>query len=100
MDRMRLAGDSDALGAAWGLAGMQAMGTLLMYPARAIDLAPLRALAERDTRHAMSIVDEVLVCRALAPQAAALRLLFSALWLSLRESLLGRAAVPPRIWAT
>jgi urease accessory protein UreH len=42
----------------------------------------------------------VLVCRALAAQAEALRLLFSAIWLELRESLLGRAAVAPRIWAT
>jgi len=76
------------------------MGTLLMYPARGLDLAPLRARAVKDVRHAMSTVDEVLVCRALAPQAEALRLLFNTLWLTLRESLLGRAAVAPRIWAT
>lgn len=100
LDRLRLAGDSPALAAPWGLAGAQAMGTLLMYPAQDLDLAPLRALSGRDTRHAMSVVDHVLVCRALAPQAEALRLLFSALWQSLRSSLLGRAAVVPRIWAT
>ncbi len=100
LDRMRLGGGSPALSAQWGLAGAQAMGTLLMYPARGIDLAPLRALVGTEVRHAMSVVDEVLVCRALAPQAEALRLLFSDLWLKLRESLLGCAAVAPRIWAT
>jgi urease accessory protein len=100
LDRMRLAGASPALAAPWGLDGLQAMGTLLMYPARDLDLAPLRAFCGRDTRHAMSVVDDVLVCRALAPQAEALRLLFSSMWLALRESLLGCVAVAPRIWAT
>ncbi len=100
LDRMRLSGACPALAAPWGLAGCQAMGTLLMYPARGLDLAPLRQLVSADARHAISIVDEVLVCRALAAQAQALSQLFAALWLELRESLLGRAAVAPRIWAT
>lgn len=100
LDRMRLSSGSAALDAGWGLAGHQAMGTLLMYPARGIDLAPLRELCSGDARHAISIVDEVLVCRALAAQAEAVKLLFTAMWLKLRESLMGRAAVAPRIWAT
>ncbi len=100
LDRMRLSGGSAALGAPWGLAGNQAMGTLLMYPARNLDLAALRELSQGDARHALSVVDEVLVCRALAAQAESLRLLFTAMWLKLRESLLGRVAVAPRIWAT
>jgi urease accessory protein len=100
LDRMRLEGNSPALAAGWGLDGNQAMGTLLMTPAGDIDLAALRALDGRDTRHAISIVDDVLVCRALAREAEALRQLFGLMWLPLRESLLGRAAVAPRIWAT
>jgi urease accessory protein len=100
LDRMRLSGGSPALSAPWGLGGNQAMGTLMMYPARGIDLAPLRELRSGDARHAISVVDEVLVCRALAAQAEALRLLFAAMWLKLRESLMGCAAVAPRIWAT
>jgi urease accessory protein len=100
LDRLRLAGGSAALDAPWGLCSAQAMGTLLMYPARGVDLAPLRALASDGVRHALSIVDDVLVCRALAPQAEALKQLFSAIWLQLRPRLLGREAVPPRIWAT
>lgn len=100
LDRLRLAGGSAALAAPWGLEGCQAMGTLLMYPARHVDLATLRQLTSADARHALSVVDEVLVCRAVAAQAEALRLLFTSLWLNLRESLLGRAAVAPRIWAT
>jgi urease accessory protein len=100
LDRLRLAGGSAALDAAWGLAGCRAMGTLLMYPARDLDLAALRQLASADARHAMSVVDEVLVCRAVAAQAEALKSLFTGMWRKLRESLHGRAAVAPRIWAT
>lgn len=100
LDRMRLGGDSAALGAGWGLGGAQAMGTMLMYPARGLDLSALRALTAADARHAVSVVDEVLVCRALAAEAPALKQLFSAMWLQLRESLLGCVAVAPRIWAT
>jgi urease accessory protein len=100
LDRMRLSGGSAALLAPWGLAGNQAMGTLMMYPARGIDLGALRELSSADARHAISIVDEVLVCRALAAQAEALKSLFTSMWLKLRESLMGRAAVAPRIWAT
>jgi urease subunit gamma len=99
LDRMRLTGGSPALGAPWGLGGAQAMGTLLMYPAREIDLPPLRALTSGDARHAISVVDDVLVCRALAREAENLRRLFSAMWLQLRESLLGRVAIAPRLWA-
>lgn len=100
LDRLRLVGGSPALDAPWGLGGAQAMGTLLMYPARQVDLAPLRALASDGVRHAISVVDEVLVCRALGAQAEALKQLFTAMWLRLRPGLLGREAVPPRIWAT
>jgi len=100
LDRMRLAGSSAALDAAWGFAGAQAMGTLLMYPARNIDLAVLREFPGGSARHAISVVDEVLVCRALAPEAEALRQLFTRIWLQLRESLVGCPAVAPRIWAT
>jgi urease accessory protein len=100
LDRLRLTGGAAALDAPWGLGAAQAMGTLLMYPARGIDLAPLRALASDGVRHALSIVDDVLVCRALAAQAEALKRLFATLWLQLRPGLVGREAVPPRIWAT
>jgi len=100
LDRMRLTGDAPPLQAAWGFAGLQTMGTLLMYPARDIDLAILRNMTFAGVRHALSVVDDVLVCRALAPQAEALKQLFTTMWLELRELLLGRAAVAPRIWAT
>lgn len=48
----------------------------------------------------VTIVDDVLACRALAPDALTLRSLFQAVWTLLRPQLLGRPAVIPRIWHT
>lgn len=100
LDRLRLAGGSAPLSAPWGLDGAQALGTLLLYPAREVDLEPLRALPAPDVRHALTCVDDVLLCRARAPQAGAIRELFTRIWQLQRHGLLGHAAVEPRIWAT
>lgn len=100
LDRMRLRGDSASLAAAWGLGGMQAIGTLLMYPGGGIDLAALRAMQEPGVRAALTCVQDVLLCRALAMQAEPIRTLFTRMWLQLRPALTGSEAVAPRIWAT
>jgi len=100
LDRLRLQGGSPALDAIWGLAGMQALGTLLMYPAKQVDLAALRALQAPSVRFALTRVQDVLVCRALALHAEPVRNLFMQMWLQLRPALLGCEAIAPRIWAT
>jgi urease accessory protein len=48
----------------------------------------------------VTLVDEVLVCRALAAQAEPIKRAFIESWKTLRPLLLDRPAVPPRIWAT
>lgn len=100
LDRLRLQGGSAALAAPWGLSGAQALGTLVMHPAKDVDIAALRALVRPGVRHAFTQVEGTLVCRALAAQAEPIRQLFTDIWLQLRPALLGRTAVAPRIWAT
>jgi urease accessory protein len=100
IDRLRLSGGSPARGATWGLAGQEAVGTLLATPATDAQVESLRELLTNHPRAAATLVDGVLVLRALAPQAEPLRQLFLAAWQRLRPGILGRAAVPPRIWAT
>jgi len=100
LDRQRLAGSSPAMQAAWGLAGAQAIGTLLMYPAQQFDLAALRTLEAGGVRFALTLVDGVLVGRAMGREAEPIRALFTRIWLATRAQLLGREAVAPRIWAT
>ncbi len=100
VDRLRLRGDSRARGARWGLAGQEAVGTLLATPAKREQVEAVRELVADQPLAAVSLVDGVLVLRALAPQAEAVRKLFIAAWQRLRPAIIGRDAVLPRIWAT
>jgi urease accessory protein len=100
LDRMRLRGESEARGARWGLAGQEAVGTLLATPAVREDVEALRELVADKPYAAVSLVDGVLVLRALAPQAEAVRNLFISAWQRLRPRIIGREAVLPRIWST
>jgi urease accessory protein len=49
---------------------------------------------------ACTLVDDVLVCRAIAQRTDQLKEAFVRWWRLLRPTLLGRDAVLPRIWAT
>jgi len=100
VDRLRLKGESEARGARWGLAGQEAVGTLLATPATREDVESIRELVAHEPFAAVSLVDGVLVLRALAPQAEAVRNLFIAAWQRLRPRVIGRPAVLPRIWST
>jgi len=100
VDRLRLRGDSAARHAAWGLAGQETIGTLLATPATRAQVDSVRELIEGERFAAVSLVDGVLVLRALAPQAEAVRKLFVAAWQRLRPAIIGREAVLPRIWNT
>jgi urease accessory protein len=99
-DRLRLDGGSQALDAGWGLAGATAFGTFLATPGTQDDLTALRQFATPGVRAALTLVDGLLHCRALATGSEALRQHFMTLWNCVRPSLLRRPAVPPRIWAT
>jgi urease accessory protein len=100
IDRLRLAGGSPARHASWGMAGQEAIGTLLATPAAPRDVETVRPLVAALPLASVTLVDGVLVLRALAPQAEALRHLFIAAWRVLRPGIIGREAVPPRIWNT
>ena len=100
LDRLRLNGESPARGALWGLAGQEAVGTLLATPAAREQVESIRELVAGEKYAAVSLVDGVLVLRALAPQAEAVRKLFISAWQRLRPAIIGREAVLPRIWNT
>jgi urease accessory protein len=100
IDRLRLAGTSRARDAKWGLGGHEAVGTLLATPATVAHIELVRELVAESPYAAVTLVDGVLVLRALAPQAEAIRNLFIAAWRLLRPGIVGREAVLPRIWST
>ena len=100
LDHMRIDGHSCAPSGSWGLAGFTAIGTMLAYPATPALLEELRSVSLAEAELAVTLVDQVLVCRALSDQAGRARLMLMECWRRLRPGLLGRAAVAPRIWAT
>lgn len=95
IDRLRISADNR-----WGLGGHESIGTLLAYPATRAMVDAVRSLQPADVELGVTLVDEVLVCRALAAQAEPIKRAFIECWKTLRPPLLDRPAVPPRIWAT
>jgi urease accessory protein len=99
VDRLRLAGGADALAAQWGWAGASVLGTMLVYPAE----APQLALARQQVTHpglVATLVDGVLLLRLRADQGETVRHAFEQVWRALRPGFSGIAAQSPRIWAT
>lgn len=100
IDRLHIDGKADPRTARWGFAGYAALGTLLAYPAprELLDLA--RSIEEPDVETSATLVDDVLVYRALAMQAEPLRHTLTRIWETIRPPLLGIVATVPRIWRT
>jgi urease accessory protein len=99
----RVTSQAASLSASWGLAGHSTLGTWLGFPAHPKDLEAARAIVEAtcgDSTAACTLVDGALVCRSLGGRADRLKQVFVELWKGLRPSLMGREAVPPRVWAT
>ncbi len=92
-------------GGAHGLPGMRghaACGTFVATGADPAIVAAARAAlaAFPDTLAGVTAIGDLLIARALAPQCEPLVRAFHGLWAALRPALLGRVAVPPRIWHT
>jgi urease accessory protein len=106
IERFELRGGSPLLTESWGLSGLPVFGNLYFVPGDQRDLEPLAALfRERltpapDERSAVTALEQVLVVRVLTPSAERARALLTTAWELARPELLGRAPVPPRVWAT
>lgn len=98
IDRLRISG-ADRRNA-WSLAGHEAIGTLLAYPASRDCVESIRSLEVNGAEFSVTLVDDVLVCRCLAAQAEPIKRAFVAAWRLLRPMMLQREAMEPRIWAT
>jgi len=85
-----------------GLRGYTACATFLATSAGPPALERARAIlaAAPDTLCAATLIDGTLIGRGLAAHCEPLKNAFADLWAALRPLILGRDAVPPRIWRT
>ncbi|MGZ8157813.1 MAG: urease accessory protein UreD [Methylobacter sp.] len=98
--RERLLIDAQAFAANWGLNGHSACGTLFACPATAVQLAAVQQLIGESSGRGVTLLDDMLICRALDIRADRLRDFFQQVWRLLRPDVVKRDACAPRIWAT
>jgi urease accessory protein len=103
LERQRIEGLCALAGAA-GLRGHAVFGALYAYPAdQGMIDALYQALPEIVGGRELvgiTLLDGLLVARALTPSGADCRRWFASLWAWLRPRIIGRAPCPPRIWST
>lgn len=100
VDAQRHDGDAATREASWGLAGHAASGCLLAFPATPALRDAVREAVSAPLCLSVSLVDEVLCCRAVGPEGETVRGLLAQVWKALSPQLMGRPARLPRIWAT
>ena len=96
----RLLLDAKAFAARWGLQGLSACGTLFASPASAESLAAIQHLIGDTADRGVTLIDKLLVCRALDSRSDRLRGFFEQVWAIVRPDTMHRKACAPRIWAT
>ncbi len=98
--RERLVITPEVFAALWGLQGQSACATLFAYPATTNELQRVRALIGEQRGYGVTLIDDLLVCRALATRADKLRAFYQQLWHTLRPDIMQRQPCAPRIWFT
>jgi urease accessory protein len=98
LERLHL--DAKAFAARWGLQGFSACGTLFASPANAGSLDAVRQLIGDSQGRGVTLIDNLLVCRAVDDRSDRLRGFFEQVWAIVRPDSVQRKACAPRIWAT
>jgi len=102
LDRSQLAGKDDVLSEKWGMQNYTVTGTMMVVNVNKEMLQKVRENMPTlsDGLISATLINDVLVCRALAHQAEYIRFAFIDIWKELRLDLFGRKACEPRIWST
>lgn len=102
VERMSLQGNTAPMQAAWGLAGHTTVGTMVITPADPALLEAVRAgtTGGEDELFSATLMDNVLLCRYLGPQAQLAKRLFTRVWEIARPFVQNINTCAPRIWNT
>lgn len=98
LERMRL--DAEAVSARWGLNGYSSCGTLFACPATSVQLEAVRATIGETTGRGVTLIDDLLICRAVGTQTRNVRDFFESVRAVLRREIVQREPYQPRIWST
>jgi urease accessory protein len=96
----RLCLDAMAFSACWGLQSFSACGTLFAIPANKESLTKVQELIGETKGRGVTLIDNLLICRALDSRTDRLRGFFEQVWESVRPDTAQNIACKPRIWAT
>ena len=99
-ERQRVEGGDGLLDSAIGLAGQPVFATLLVTGEINAELLERCRELNTSVRGDLTQLPGLIVARCLASEALQARAWLIELWRLLRPALLGREAVPPRIWST
>jgi urease accessory protein len=98
IERLRL--DQAAFKARWGLQGLSACGALFAKPANRNTLEAVQALIANVPHRGVTLIDDLLICRALDQRCDKLRIFFEQVYAVIRPNVVGKTICQPRIWAT
>lgn len=98
LEKMQL--DSDAFLARWGLNGCSSCGTLFAIGANTANLEAVRKLIADTPRQGVTIIDDLLICRASADKSNTVRDFFEKVRTLIRKDIVRQEPYTPRIWAT
>lgn len=97
-EKMRI--DPKAYKASWGLNGKSVFGTLFATSASKEDLQQVREIIAETPDIGVTLMDDLLICRASTENTETIRRYFESIRLALRHSVVGRNGYSPRIWLT
>lgn len=102
IERALFQGKSELLSAPWGLANHPTVGTMIITPAdqQLVNIIREQVQAEPYELFSTTLMDKVIVCRYLGPQAEAAKTLFIKVWKIARPHIQNIEACIPRIWNT
>ncbi|MEE9344818.1 MAG: urease accessory protein UreD [Methylococcales bacterium] len=98
LETMRL--DAEAFTARWGLNGRSTCGTLFACSASTENLQTVRELIGDQPGRGVTLIDDLLICRASDNTTEPVRNFFESVRALLRSDIVQRANYAPRIWAT
>ena len=98
LEKMQL--DSNAFLARWGLNGCSSCGTLFVVGANPANLEAVRALIADTPRQGVTLIDDLLICRASADKSNTVRDFFEKVRILIRKDIVRQEPYAPRIWAT